>query len=385
MGSSPYKTASVVSFLWVFMSVHRVCWVVCLVLGVVSAAAARAESWCSEPIYAHEWGVMVFNGAGEGVSGLIPLPSWIEQRGGTSGDLAHRKILTPVRALPPDNGTRDLPVLQFYAPRLWSEVVPIGVEVGFTQGVASAWFPPVNGLRSASEANSPGAQAAREKLLKARAARDPHGLGGDPVPSDPTRQLIWEELTLRKIPTKLSPEPFEQPWVQTLRAIPDALSVSTAGQVEQFVFYEGRTAERPALNLTSSGAGGACACEVENTGKHAAHDVFVIARDPSGAVRVGFVDTIQAGKHGSVTLDSLDPKTARATLDSRLVAALTSSGHNADGTPAPKIEPGCIMGRDPRHPHRNFRKPHPVRTRGPSHRVDLGGSHVRAARIDADL
>ncbi len=82
------------------MSVYRVCWVVCLaLLGVVGAAAARAESWCSEPIYAHEWGVMVFDGAARRGAWVVPLPSWIEQRASVGPSRDVKPVVTP-RARP---------------------------------------------------------------------------------------------------------------------------------------------------------------------------------------------------------------------------------------------------------------------------------------------
>ncbi len=64
------------------------------------------------------------------------------------------------------------------------------------------------------------------------------------------------------------------------------------------------------------------------------------------------MDAIPACKAGPITLEPLDPKTARATLDSRLITALTTAPTHEQPTahPLPSIEPGCIMGRDPAIP-----------------------------------
>jgi len=41
----------------------------------------------------------------------------------------------------------------------------------------------------------------------------------------------------------------EQPWVDTLRGLDDALWVNTASESERFLFYDARTRERPAITL----------------------------------------------------------------------------------------------------------------------------------------
>ena len=46
--------------------------------------------------------------------------------------------------------------------------MPFALEVGFTQGEASMWFPQVDVLRSAQDANSNTAHDARVELVNAR-------------------------------------------------------------------------------------------------------------------------------------------------------------------------------------------------------------------------
>jgi hypothetical protein len=176
----------------------------------LSAAAATlpalAESWQAEPIEAHEWGVMAFDADGAPISDLVPLPSWIYQR--ASAPQAPAPATVPTRALPADTGERELPILHFFAPRLWSNTAPLGLEVGFSHGVATAWFPQVDTLRSAAEDNSP----------------------SPPPPSDPTRQLIWDALTLSALPQPRPPTltPPRDPAIPTEAASGHTLHLAEA-------------------------------------------------------------------------------------------------------------------------------------------------------------
>jgi hypothetical protein len=326
------------------------------------ARRAYAESWCAFPIEAHEWGVMAFDASGAPLHGLVPLPSWIYQRASVDPSRDVKPVVSPVRDLPSDSGERDLPVVQFYAPHRWSDVIPLGLEVGFSRGVATAWFPQVDGLRSAAEANSPGAATARDRLLKRRAERVPFVPSTEHLPSDPTRQLIWEALSLSVNPPA-SLNPPLQPWVEALRASPDALWVSSGADAERFVFYEGRSAEHPMLTLqplAAPPAAGSCACEAQNTDTFPLYDVLIISRDPadpSGLARVGFAPVIAPGAAVTIPLSApLDPKALKSATEDRLLTRLTSAPDAdvdvlpADGTSGSPVAPDCASPRDPAIP-----------------------------------
>lgn len=330
--------------------------VLVLAVGIRSESASGAM-WCAQPIEVHEWGVMVFDAHGKALSGLVPLPSWIYNRATPGG--APAAGLTPVRTLPADGGERALPILQIYLPKsdwaVWNDNIPLGLEVGFTQGVATAWFPSIDGLRSSNEANSPGAQAARQILLEQRAKRTPFSYPSptDILPSDPTRQLIWESLLLTQAPLHTA-HPPEVPWVEDMRATEGALWVNGASESERFVFYEGRSVEVPALAFETAGS----ACALKNLSAYPVHDVFAVYRDASGAVSVGYMPTLNAGASwaaGEALFDQhpADAKTLDKITRTKLHRQLTELPP-APPPPDPKTPPspmdGCVMGRDPALP-----------------------------------
>ncbi|MEL6342856.1 MAG: hypothetical protein AAFV53_06965 [Myxococcota bacterium] len=211
-------------------------------MSILFSGAVHAKSWCAAPLIAHEWGVEVLRGDGQPPVG-VPMPSWFH-RGVGSPDA----VGEPVRHLPPDSGIRTLPVVQFYAPPTWGSAIPVGLEVGFSDGEASVWFPQVDRRISAAEANGPAAAAARSSLLAQRALRSEGFDRRERVGADPTRQLGWDALSLlRDSPT--GAHRAEVTWVEALREMPQALWVQRGDEVERFVFYEADTREQPALIL----------------------------------------------------------------------------------------------------------------------------------------
>ena len=96
-------------------------------------------------------------------------------------------------------------------------------------------------------------QAARQALVNGRTtnAKSPMAPRATPPPSDPTRQLIWDAMSLGKAPSH--PEEAKVPaWVAQLRASKDALWVNGAGESERFVFYEAQTTEKPLVKLEAA-------------------------------------------------------------------------------------------------------------------------------------
>lgn len=314
---------------------------------------AHAKSWCANPLWVHEWGVHVLNGAGERVTMPVHWPKFFHGAAGSGGV----PVVTPVRHLPPDNGIRALPVLHFYAPAHHS-AIPLALEVGFTEGRATLWYPQVDTLRTATDAHSAWAKTQREALQKARADRKPFdpstmSTGLDP---DPTRQLGWEALSLDPTPARAAQEDPLAAWLGPLRAMDRALWVNGAAESERFLFYEGATAEKPLIKVERGPSWTATRPHyvLRNTSSVAVHDVFVIQRDPAKAadVRVFYAPSIPAGAYAGFLLDGPPLNAADFTKQTRdmLLASLVDS---KEPSPPERYDWGtdtCVMGRDPALP-----------------------------------
>ena len=317
-------------------------WVVLALL--VTPLSSSAESWCAYPIWAHEWGVQVF---GEAPNAPEKLSS-----AHTPTDATEASTTPSVRNLPIDGGERDLPVLAFYAPTGWSDPIPLGLEVGFSAGAASRWYPQVDTRVDAVTANSDDAKAKREALLAARAARRPFGTTNDPLGADPTRQLLWEHLNLsaKGAASALT----SQSWVEAQRQLDGALWVSRGAESERFAFYEGKTDERPLVQV-ERGEGWTEQQPrylLKNQSEWPVHDVLVVRRhgteawvfyapslDPSGEAKFSFDEAMDAGSDAF-------RKATRGRLSDTLVDAETP-------TPPKEYRWGgseCVEGRDPAKP-----------------------------------
>ncbi|MCA9519032.1 MAG: hypothetical protein KC635_29055, partial [Myxococcales bacterium] len=304
------------------------------------AGAARAKSWCAYPLWAHEWGVQVFDGGGAPKPGG-GLPAWFHHAtaGGTSA--------TPVRALPRDSGERDLPVLHFYTPG--GGGVAVGLEVGFAHGAATAWYPDVDALRPAAEANSKGAATAREALLAARQV-PPGERAPGVLPADPTRQLVWERLDLAAA-APAPPRKTGAAWVLGARALDGALWATAHGESERFVFYEAKTAEKAPLALSRGPRWTAARRELvlENTGAATLHDVTLVHREGGRAFLVTFA-RLDKGARATFVLDDFAAADPRAAAEAQARAAWVDP---AD--PKPDMAwswdfDHCVMMRDPAVP-----------------------------------
>jgi hypothetical protein len=227
--------------------------------------------------------------------------------------------------------------------------VPVGLAVGFTDGVATSWYPQVDVLRDAASASSASAAQLRDGLVRARAKLTPQA--PRPIlPDDPTRQLEWRELVLNAKPTHKA-EAAVPDWVRGARAIADALWVDGATESERFVFYEAKTHEKVPLALTRGPtyAPGRRHYVLANRGGFAVHEVFVVQRDgndvfvfqapaiPKGA-SAGFV--LEEHRVAPSQLAAL----TRDALRKRLVDPLVPRAVLGNGA-----QP-CVMGRDPAVP-----------------------------------
>jgi len=241
-----------------------------------SAAAGLSCTW---PLWVHEWGVHVFDGGGSPIaSGLIPDFFY---RDGPS-----RPRPTAVRDMPRDNGLRELPVIHFYSPA--TAAVPVGVEVGFTQGAATTWYPDVDLRRPAGAIAGPLSKSSWAMLTGRQ---------------DSNRELVWDRLELTATPT--SPAALTQsPWITQARAIPQARWVNRANESERFVFYEGSTSEEVPLTITRSARYSAKARSyvVTNAGKHPIHDVMIIHREGPIA-RLVTIRSLAAAASAPFTID----------------------------------------------------------------------------------
>lgn len=313
----------------------------CLWLGVAlllwRAKAAQAESWCATPLFAHEWGVQVFAGTGvHHEQPTVTLPAYFHTRGPVDATKLAR-----VADLPADSGIRKLPLLHFYAPESHAETIPLGLGVGFTLGAAKAWFPQVDVLRNANEANDAASQTMRAALERARSLLTVTG-PRPALPDDLTRQLQWNNLTLSAQPAG-APSAAPERWVGQARQLARALWVARGKEAERFVFYEAGTTEHVALQI-KRGPGFSHASRqyvLENPTPHPVHDVVMVHRE--GAARlVAFAPLIAAGSSVTIVLaaGSLD-----ATRD-----ALRSRWIEPNSAPARGGVPSCVMRRDPAIP-----------------------------------
>jgi hypothetical protein len=256
-------------------------------------AEARAESWCAAPLVAHEWGVVRLRGDGAPVGPGLGLPAWMAR-----AEVA-RSGGPRVRDLPSDGGERDLPVISLYTTDSWSFPVPFALDVGFSAGAPSAWWPPADSLSTAG--------------------------------------VSWGALALTREGTPSREATV--PWVTALRALPGALWVTAGRESERFVFYEGRTAESSALVLRrgDSFGPGRPHYVLENVSDD---DVFDVVITLGG--HAWTAPAIPAHKSAGFMLDG--------TLSRDDVRATLRSAWAGGGPPTTGWGPGCVMMRDPAVP-----------------------------------
>lgn len=295
---------------------------------ILLLATAFAESWCASPLVAHEWGVTVLHPKGGAAVGPAA-PAWFHTSGSAVPDGP------AVRTLPPDSGERDLPVVHFYAASPWADHVPVGVEVGFTRGEASAWFPAVTERTPAATANSAAAYEARKAVLAKRPS-EPFAVERADPGRDPTRQLHWDRLLLSVEPLA-KPQDTGVAWVPSARAVPDALWVNGPGESDRFLFYEAETRETSAVVIEPGDSGKPGHYILRNTSDW---DVFDVVFVHEG--RVWTAPRIPAGKTAGFLLrDPFDPAAVKAWLEPRWT--------DTDGLPQTNWEE-CVMMRDPAVP-----------------------------------
>ncbi len=319
--------------------------IACLALASFAPIAARAESWCAYPLWAHEWGVQVFGA--DGARASAPLPTYFHG----SAPSSPASPAPPVRDLPPDTGMRALPILQLYSAGSLSSPIPLGLEVGFTEGAATRWYPVVDRLTPASVANASAAAAQRRALLSARGAQTVMG-PRRPLGPDPTRQLEWTHLELTRAPAHPRSQ-ANTPWVEALRRIDRALFVNTQRESERFVFYEAATTERVALSIEvgTQYARGRRHYVLRNTSVSPVHDVFVVHRE-GGALFVFAAPSIPAGASAGFVLE--DHRVPAARADAMTRGRLREQLVDA-AQPAPPAHyrwggAECVMQRDPAVP-----------------------------------
>jgi hypothetical protein len=264
-------------------------------LAILLSLTAAAESWCAAPLTVHEWGVQVFSADGRPLAGP-PLPDWFHT---TAGGPAH--LAPPVAELEADSGIRTLPILQFYAPRVWGEDIPLAADVGFAQGSPAVWYPQVD------------------------AATD--------------EALFWRRLDLlRQAPARLAADTVG--WVAPLRDIDDALWVTRGTEADRFLFYEGSTRESPALRITH-GPTADNHYILHNTADWDVHDVFVVHVE-DGQRALWYAPKIPAGRSAGFLLDARSDDPAALMRGRQTVARPTEGWSMMDGD--------CVMMRQPAEP-----------------------------------
>jgi len=331
---------------------------VALLVAAAMPGATRAESWCADPLRVHEWGVQVFgtasaSGAWRTGPGGVRLPRYFHDRASSARAAAG----PPVRGMEVDGGERDLPILHFYAPGSWLPAA-VGIEVGFTRGEASAWYPQVDVRRSGAEANGPAAASGRARLIALRRARQarPVATAGAAFsalpPADPTRQLEWDNLMLTRSPRHALARSSEA-WVDRLRGLRDALWANSADESERFVFYEARTSETRALRLERGPAyaSGRRHLIIRNVGRNPVFDVFLVHRE-AAATFVFYAPSIPANTTAGLLLEQhrTTPATFDAATRGRLRRALVDAREPRMPSDAGWDMDHCVMQRDPALP-----------------------------------
>jgi len=313
-------------------------------------SSASARSWCAQPLWVHEWGVQLFDGEGTS-AGPPPLPEYFHTTGPTSVT-AHEMV----RDMPADSGIRTLPVVHFYTSGSWANDVPVAIDVGFTEGAAAAWYPQVDVLRPAEDANSASAAVNRALLDGLRVSRPPVFRvppTATPMPADPTAQLSWESLVLTPAPRHDARSAGSVDWVDDLRGL-DAMWVNNHSESERFLFYEADTSERALIELSrgetwASDRGHYLA---SNLSEYDVHDVFIVNRE-GDQVSVFFAPRIPAGSSAGFLFEDhqLEPDEVGAGTREALKARLVDRANPDMPTDYSWFEGGeCVMMRDPAVP-----------------------------------
>lgn len=235
----------------------------------LAATLAHAEGWDAQPIDAHEWGVQSFDWqTGTPAGATLPGFMYTETKPGVPAPVDG----TRVKDMEPDYGNRDKPILYFYPPGGFNRDIPVGVEMRFAFGHASAWWPQVNLYRTP-------AQVAQAKPFEGPPDR-PSRVNRK-IADDERFELVWQRLMLsRELPKGLTLPGKDLPrdhWVDQARNV-DSAYVSNGKEVEKYLFYEGKTTETPAIAILPPPRQDSNHYLV-NVGDFPIHDVFAIYRD----------------------------------------------------------------------------------------------------------
>lgn len=263
--------------------------------------------WTTAPLVVHEWGVHEFDWSQPTVpASEAPVVPGFMYTDRTPGVLLPKEPAR-VKDLPPDTGIRRKPILYFYPATPNSYPVPVGVEVRFASGHASAWWPQVNVYRTP-------AQVAQAQPLDWTAWRRQHGTTRAPgemsVPDDERFELCWHHLTLSKdAPAGLSlrrDAAADASWVDLARKVESAY-VSNGKEADKFLFYEGQTHEQPAIALlpavqlnaspryNAQPHGSETNAYLVNASAFPLYDVFAVYRDTKRGVRwAGYLPELPA-------------------------------------------------------------------------------------------
>ena len=293
-----------------------------------SATALHAGMWDPLPMTVHEWGVNTFDwDADQRLDQELPGFLYTDKKPGKVAAKPEQRV----RDLPADGGERTKPILYFYPTTKHSFEKPpqVGVEMRFASGYANAWWPQVNRYRTEKQslaAKVPDwdkwkteVMAGYKKLIlgngrnaKAKqtweremAVYDKLGpdaqiaflanrmrwSGHSDFPEDERMQLVWDRLTLHaSVPEDQTLPGDELPddhWAKVAREV-DAAYVSNGEETERYVFYEGKTRERPAIALLPERSlpfwwnrreGDPKDIAVVNVGTHPIYDVIAVYRD----------------------------------------------------------------------------------------------------------
>jgi hypothetical protein len=267
---------------------------------MMAVTVARGMSWDAVPLVVHEWGVESFDWSGNAPA-AAQLPSFIytDKRPGTQIPVFGKRT----KDLPADSGVRDKPVLYFYVTSAFNPdpfkkaTIPVGVEVRFANGSASAWWPQASIYRTPAQvaAAKPFDLLAWKTSVRARPLTRPYV---QPlVPDDERFDLAWHQLTLDPFaaPTLCGAELRDDHWIKQARK-PASAFVSNGKEFEKFLFYEGRTREMPSIRIGNDRehdwGPAARNHAIVNSGDRPIYDVFAVYRGPAG-LWVGYISALE--------------------------------------------------------------------------------------------
>ncbi len=224
---------------------------------VLPTAGADVSPQCVE---AHEWGVSEFD--------------WLNGR--PVAPAAARFVYTNAMAAQLNLARVRTKHLYFYGPDTLRKrfdgnpPIPLKIEVQFPQGQSSAWWPQASPFKE-----------------------------GTPQSDLEGADLVWEHLGLARLHSKLQLKPLPEghEWASARQVESDLLANDR--EVEKFLFYESREAERPSIAIIPQDRFSEARFLVYNIGPYPIYDVFLVFRRQHQFWVRYYPEVMPIGRHAS--------------------------------------------------------------------------------------